>query len=53
MDCERYRIRPGTKVKLSQWDPDEDGGLRKLEGRAQTDAPRPGEPARIGFFGGR
>jgi PPK2 family polyphosphate:nucleotide phosphotransferase len=36
MDCERYRVRPGTKVKLSHWDPEEDGGLSKLQGRAQT-----------------
>ena len=29
MDTDRYRVAPGTKARLSSWDPDDDGGLEK------------------------
>jgi PPK2 family polyphosphate:nucleotide phosphotransferase len=33
MDTERFRVKPGTRPRLSDIDPDEDGGLSKVEGR--------------------
>jgi PPK2 family polyphosphate:nucleotide phosphotransferase len=36
MQTERYRVLPGTKVRLKDHDPDDDGGLLKVDGKLQT-----------------
>ncbi|WP_019587238.1 polyphosphate kinase 2 family protein [Deinococcus apachensis] len=33
MQLENYRVRPGQPVQLSQWAPDDDGGLSKRQGQ--------------------
>lgn len=37
MDIAQYRVKPGKKVKLSDYSTDDDGGLTKEEGQARTD----------------
>jgi PPK2 family polyphosphate:nucleotide phosphotransferase len=36
MQTERYRVLPGTKVRLRDHDPDDDGGVPKADGRLHT-----------------
>ncbi len=36
MDTSKYRVKPGSKVKLSDWDPNDDGDLDKDEAREET-----------------
>ncbi|MEX2466632.1 MAG: polyphosphate kinase 2 family protein [Gemmatimonadota bacterium] len=36
MDTDRLRVRPGTKVRLDDIDPGEDGGLDKATGKERT-----------------
>jgi PPK2 family polyphosphate:nucleotide phosphotransferase len=38
MEADRYRVKPGTKVSLHHWDPDDDGGLEKSAGQVATAA---------------
>jgi PPK2 family polyphosphate:nucleotide phosphotransferase len=38
MDTDRYRVRPGTKARLRDWDPGEDGELAKEEARTTSGA---------------
>jgi len=35
MDLDRYRVAPGSKVSLEDWDPDDDGGGHLTKGTAQ------------------
>jgi len=35
IDLEPFRVKSGTKVSLSDWDCEEDGGLEKSAGEAQ------------------
>ena len=36
MNIDKYRVKPGGRVKLSDWHTDDDAGLTKEEGQAQT-----------------
>lgn len=36
MDIDKYLVKPGKRVKLSDWQTDDDAGLTKEEGQAQT-----------------
>ncbi len=37
MKTDQYRVTPGKKVKLSDWNPDDDGGLHKEDARPLDD----------------
>ena len=34
-DPDRFTVRPGSRVRLKDWDPDEDGGMDKAAGEAR------------------
>jgi polyphosphate kinase 2 (PPK2 family) len=40
MDTDRHRVRPGTKVRLTRVDPDDDGGIAKARGKALLEKKR-------------
>jgi PPK2 family polyphosphate:nucleotide phosphotransferase len=40
METDRYRVKPGPKAHLTDWDPADDGGLDKAEGKAKLEKAR-------------
>lgn len=40
MDTDRYRVKPGSKARLDDWDPADDGGLDKADGKSRLDKER-------------
>jgi PPK2 family polyphosphate:nucleotide phosphotransferase len=40
METDRYRVKPGSKVHLTDWDPADDGGLDKVDGKAKLEKAR-------------
>ena len=40
MDTDRYRVKPGAKAHLDDWDPADDGGLDKADGKARLEKER-------------
>ena len=40
MKTDRYRVEPGTTVRLDRWDPHDDGGMSKADGLVQLEAQR-------------